>query len=197
MKDWKDHLAELYKGYSTQQKNKKGVTHKGDTIENFRGKKGFNDVGIPLSPKAAKRQQRNRSNYRYPMHLQRINEQRKKGAMNRHGIIDPTDPYNLNRKKAESFQERHSNTSSRWIPPARTHRMQVDDAPAKTRKIHYEYYSGSYGDDEPERVTYIAPPEPKEPAYKAKVIKADDKIKFKNKLEEAIYNHPNYSKQKF
>ena len=39
MKDWKDHLAELYKGYSTQQKNKKGITHKGDTIENFRGKK--------------------------------------------------------------------------------------------------------------------------------------------------------------
>ena len=98
MKDWKDHLAELYKGYSTQQKNKKGETHKGDTIENFRGKKGFNDTGIPLSPKAAKKQQRNRSNYRYPMHLQRINDRRKKEAMSRHGITDPTDPYNLNKK---------------------------------------------------------------------------------------------------
>ena len=165
MNDWKAKLAELYKGYSTQQKNKKGVTHKGDTIENFRGKKGFNDVGIPLSPKAAKKQQRNRSNYRYPMHLQRINEQRKKGAMNRHGIIDTTDPYNLNRKKAETFKERHSNTSSRWMPP--------------------------------ERVTYVAPDEPKEPAYKAKVITSNGTLKFKNKLEEAIYRHPNYSKQKF
>jgi uncharacterized Rmd1/YagE family protein len=195
MNDWKAKLAELYKGYSTQQKNKKGVTHKGDTIENFRGKKGFNDVGIPLSPKAAKKQQRNRSNYRYPMHLQRINEQRKKGAMNRHGIIDTTDPYNLNRKKAETFKERHSNTSSRWMPPER---VTYDDAPpAKTRKTHYEYYSGFYEDDEPERVTYVAPDEPKEPAYKAKVITSNGTLKFKNKLEEAIYRHPNYSKQKF
>ena len=52
MNDWKAKLAELYKGYSTQQKNKKGETHKGDSLENFRGKKGFNDTGIPLSPKA-------------------------------------------------------------------------------------------------------------------------------------------------
>ena len=192
MKDWKDHLAELYKGYSTQQKNKKGVTHKGDTIENFRGKKGFNDVGIPLSPKAAKRQQHNRSSYSYPAALRRKNEQRKKDAEERWGIKK-----DVPAASSAKYADRHSNTSSRWIPPARTHRMQVDDTPAKTRKIHYEYYSGSYGDDEPERVTYIAPPEPKEPAYKAKVIKADGKIKFKNKLEETIYNHPNYSKQKF
>ena len=134
MSDWKSNLKVMADRLREQQKNKKGYTHKGDTIENFRGKKGFNDVGIPLSPKAAKRQQRNRSNYRYPMHLQRINEQRKKGAMNRHGIIDTTDPYNLNRKKAETFKERHSNTSSRWIPPARTY----DDAPRKKEYIYYD-----------------------------------------------------------
>ena len=189
MKDWKDHLAELYKGYSTQQKNKKGETHKGDTIENFRGKKGFNDVGIPLSPKAAKKQQRNRSNYRYPMHLQRINDRRKKEAEDRWGIKKDVPA------ASSSSNERHGNRSGRWISPTRSY----DDAPpAKTRKKnHYEYYSGNYEDDAPERVTYIAPYEPKEPAYKAKVIEADGKLKFKNKLEEAIYNHPNYSKQKF
>ena len=189
MKDWKDHLAELYKGYSTQQKNKKGETHKGDTIENFRGKKGFNDVGIPLSPKAAKKQQRNRSNYRYPMHLQRINDRRKKEAEERWGIKKDVPA------ARSSISERHGNRSSRWTLPTRSY----DDAPpAKTRKKnHYEYYSGNYEDDVPERVTYIAPYEPKEPAYKAKDIEADGKLKFKNKLEEAIYNHPNYSKQKF
>ncbi len=78
MNDWKSQLAELYKGYSTQQKNTKGEPHKGDSLENFRGKKGFNDTGIALSPKAAKKQQHNRSSYRYPRHLQRINERRKK-----------------------------------------------------------------------------------------------------------------------
>ena len=191
MNDWKAKLAELYKGYSTQQKNKKGVTHKGDTIENFRGKKGFNDVGIPLSPKAAKKQQRNRSNYRYPMHLQRINEQRKKGAMNRHGIIDTTDPYNLNRKKAETFKERHSNTSSRWLSPER---VTYDDAP---RKKEYIYYDSPDTAEPPEKITYVYDAPKQEPTYKAKVTEVNGKLKFKNKLEEAIYRHPNYSKQKF
>ena len=37
----------------------------------------------------------------------------------------------------------------------------------------------------------------KQPAYKAKMVKRDSKLQFKNKLEEAIYNHPNYKKQKF
>ena len=187
MKDWKDHLAELYKGYSTQQKNKKGETHKGDTIENFRGKKGFNDVGIPLSPKAAKKLQRNRSSYSYPAALRRRNERAKKDAEERWGVKPVP-------AASSSINERHGNRSSRWIPPTRSY----DDAPpAKTKKNHYEYYSGYYEDDAPERVTYVAPYEPKEPAYKAKVIEADGKLKFKNKLEEEIYNHPNYSKQKF
>jgi len=191
MSDWKSNLKIMADRLREQQKNTKGEPHKGDSIENFRGKKGFNDTGIPLSPKAAKKLQRKRLNYhyKYPMHLQRINERRKKDAEDRWGIKKDVPA------ASSSFKERHSNTSSRWMPPER---VTYDDAPpAKTRKIHYEYYSGSYGDDEPERVTYIAPPEPKEPAYKAKVIKADGKIKFKNKLEETIYNHPNYSKQKF
>lgn len=192
MNDWKSDLKILADKMREQQKNKKGVTHKGDTIENFRGKKGFNDVGIPLSPKAAKRQQHNRSSYSYPAALRRKNEQRKKDAEQRWGIKK-----DIPAASSAKYADRHSNTSSRWIPPERTHRMQPDSDAPKTKKIHYEYYSGSYGGDEPERVTYVAPYEPPEPAYKAKVIKADGRIKFKNKLEEAIYNHPNYSKQKF
>ena len=172
-----------------QQKNTKGEPHKGDSLENFRGKKGFNDTGIPLSPKAAKKQQRNRSNYRYPMHLQRINKLRKKEAEERWGIKK-----DVPAASSSNYEERHGNTSSRWISPTRSY---DDSPPAKTREKVYTYYDGAHKHDAPERVTYIAPYEPKEPAYKAKVIEADGKLKFKNKLEEAIYRHPNYSKQKF
>ena len=191
MNDWKSQLAELYKGYSTQQKNKKGVTHKGDTIENFRGKKGFNDVGIPLSPKAAKKLQRNRTSYSYPAALRRRNERVKKDAEQRWGIKKGVVP--AASSSLPSFQERHSNSSSRW--KGTFTRTYDDDPPAKTReKEVYTYYDGAH-EHEPERITYIY--DAKEPAYKAKVIEANGKLKFKNKLEEAIYNHPNYSKQKF
>jgi hypothetical protein len=188
MNDWKSDLKILADKMREQQKNKKGVTHKGDTIENFRGKKGFNDVGIPLSPKAAKKLQRNRTSYSYPAALRRKNEQRKKDAEQRWGIKK-----DVPAASSSKYADRHSNRSSRWIPPTRTY----DDEPTVTKERKYSYYGDSLDDAAPERVTYIAPPEPKEPAYKAKVIKADGKIKFKNKLEEAIYNHPNYSKQKF
>ncbi|MBC8294493.1 MAG: hypothetical protein H8E55_01650 [Pelagibacterales bacterium] len=187
--DWRVNLKTLADRLREQQKNKKGAPHKGDSLENFRGKKGFNDTGIPLSPKAAKKQQHNRSSYSYPKHLQRINERRKKDAEDRCGIK----PAPAASSSLPSFQERHSNSSSRWIPPTRSY----DDEPTVTKERKYSYYDESLEDAAPERVTYIAPYEPKEPAYKAKVIRANGKLKFKNKLEEEIYNHPNYSKQKF
>ena len=188
MNDWKAKLAELYKGYSTQQKNKKGVTHKGDTIENFRGKKGFNDVGIPLSPKAARKQQRNRTSYSYPAALRRKNEQRKKDAEERWGIKK-----DVPAASSSKFADRHSNVSSRWLSSSM--RTYDDDPPIRRKKI-YTYYDGAH-EHAAEPITYIYDAPKQEPAYKAKVIKADGRIKFKNKLEEAIYNHPNYSKQKF
>ena len=189
MNDWKAQLAEIYKGYSTQQKNKKGVTDKFDKPEhaNFRGKKGFNDTGIPLTQAAAKKQQRNKSNYSYPMHLQIINERRQKNAMHRHGITDLNDPFNNNKKPSSQQPAERKNYSSSWRAPM---------APAAPREKLYAYY-GESSEPAPEKITYVYDVPKQEPAYKAKVIKADGKLKFKNKLEEAIYNHPNYSKQKF
>ena len=78
MREFNNKLSELYKSLATSQKNTKGDPHKGDSIENFRGKKGVSDVGIPLSPKAAKRKQTNRAGYHYPQHLKNINERRHK-----------------------------------------------------------------------------------------------------------------------
>ena len=189
MNDWKSDLKILADKMREQQKNTKGVPHKGDSLENFRGKKGFNDTGIPLSPKAAKKQQRNRSSYSYPAALRRRNERRKKDAEERWGIKK-----DIPAASSPNYKERHGNRSSRWIPPTRTYDY---DPPAKIReKEIYTYYDGAH-EHEPERITYIYDAPKQEPAYKAKVIKADGRIKFKNKLEEAIYNHPNYSKQKF
>ena len=112
-------LSELYKTIATKQKNTKGVTDKFDRPENanFRGKVGYNDTGIPLTPKAAKKQRNNRAGYHYPHHLQVINENRKKAAMDRHGITDPDNPYNLKKKKVSAQPAVRSNRSSYWSLP--------------------------------------------------------------------------------
>ncbi len=93
----KKELSELYKKVATDQKNKKGITHKFDRPEhaNFRGKIGVNDTGIPLTPKAAIKKRNNRAGYHYPQHLKSINERRRKDAMARHGIIDVNDPFKV------------------------------------------------------------------------------------------------------
>jgi len=178
MNDWKAQLAEIYKSYSTQQKNKKGIDNKFDKEQNFRGKNGFNDTGIALTPKAVAKQRRGRSSYRYPMHLQRINERRQKEAKDRWNIKDvPAAPSS---QPAEQT----------WIPsPVRTNTSW--STPVKQQTV---FYDSNYSEPAPEPVTYVFDKPKTEPAYKAKVT-ADGK--FKNKLEETIYNHPNYKKQKF
>ena len=180
-------LSELYKQVATKQKNTKGVPHMGDSLENFRGRKGVSDVGIPLSPKAAKRKQSNRAGYHYPQHLQNINERRRRDAMAKHGITNIEDPFNQKEKKDKTFTQPAANRSVYWRPP-------MDDGPRKKRaNIYYDDWSTPA---EPVPVEYILPPETKkQPAYKAKMVRRDNTLKFKNKLEEDIYNHPNYKKQ--
>ena len=60
MDEFKDQIKDLYKAFSDKQKNTKGTPHKFDSIGNFRGKLGVNDTGIPLTPKAYKKKERNR-----------------------------------------------------------------------------------------------------------------------------------------
>ncbi len=61
--DWKQQLAELYKKMSKDQKDKKGTTTTKDQLFNYKNKKGFSDAGIPITEKAVRDKQRNRSNY--------------------------------------------------------------------------------------------------------------------------------------
>ena len=106
MDEFKDQIKDLYKAFSDNQKNTKGTPHKFDSHANFRGKLGVNDTGIALTPKAYKKQQRGRAGYRYPIHLQNINERRRKEAMDRHGITDINDPFNKKAKERRSTQGR-------------------------------------------------------------------------------------------
>jgi len=171
MEHWQDKIKEMYASFSTQQKNKKGIDHKFDKPEhaNFRGKTGVNDTGIPLTPKAAQRQQRNRTKYSYPMHLQRINERRKSEAKARHGITDESDPFNQNKKDRSAQHAERRNYSSSWhLPPVY--------AP---RKKEYHYYDSDPQTEQPQQITYIwDQPTNKEPEYKSagKFPKLDEAI---------------------
>lgn len=62
--NWKHQLAELYKNLSKDQKDKKGTAAAKDNLENFRGRKGFNDTGIALTERAVKQQRNNRLSYK-------------------------------------------------------------------------------------------------------------------------------------
>ena len=84
--DWKDHLKHLYKNLQEDQKNKKGFQSKFDKVRGYKNKLGFNDTGIPLTPKAAKSLQRNKAAYRgryIGTTLQQINEERAAVAKDR------------------------------------------------------------------------------------------------------------------
>jgi len=174
MDEFKDQIKDLYKAFSDKQKNTKGTPHKFDSIGNFRGKLGVNDTGIPLTPKAYKKKERNRSNYRYPIHLQNLNERRRKEAMARHGITDIEDPFNKKSKERRASQ--HAADRNVWNTRMPRGNFNIDTPRPPPRK--YNYY-GSYNEPEPEQVIYVAPPKIK----KVTTYKLDGRFP---KLDEAI-----------
>jgi len=93
--DWKDQLKHLYKNLQQDQKNKKGFQSKFDKTVGYKNKLGFNDTGIPLTPKAAKSLERNRAAYRGRRSnyegttLQQINEERAAAAKERWKHLKP------------------------------------------------------------------------------------------------------------
>ena len=174
MDEFKDQIKDLYKAFSDKQKNTKGTPHKFDSIGNFRGKLGVNDTGIPLTPKAYKKKERNRSNYRYPIHLQNLNERRRKEAMARHGITDIEDPFNKKLKERRASQ--HAADRNVWNTRMPRGNFNIDTPRPPPRK--YNYY-GSYNEPEPEQVIYVAPPKVK----KVTTYKLDGRFP---KLDEAI-----------
>ena len=87
MTDWKDNLKVAAAFIREQQKNKKRERSKFEDMENFRGRKGFNDTGIAITEKNIKQQRKNKSNYnktRYEgSRLNFINDARHEAARQR------------------------------------------------------------------------------------------------------------------
>ena len=80
MNDWKAQLREAAAVLREHQKNKKSPKSKFDELQNFKGRKGFNDTGIALTPKTIKQQRKNKASYRSSNYefskLRLINDQR-------------------------------------------------------------------------------------------------------------------------
>ena len=98
MADWKTDLKILADKLRTEQKNKKGFQSKFQHVVGYKGKLGFNDTGIPLTPKAAKSLEKNRAAYTGRRSrrtnyegstLQQINEERAEAAKERWKHLKP------------------------------------------------------------------------------------------------------------
>jgi len=80
MNDWKAQLREAAAVLREQQKNKKSPKSKIEVLSNFKGKKGFSDVGIALTEKTIKQKRKNKASYRSSNYefsrLKLINDQR-------------------------------------------------------------------------------------------------------------------------
>ena len=64
MSDWKDQLKKAYNVIRDKKKALKPDTStKFDSEVNFKGRAGYNDTGIPLSPKTIKQKSKNKSTY--------------------------------------------------------------------------------------------------------------------------------------
>ena len=79
MADWKNDLRTLADKLRAEQKNKKGVESKFDSVVGYKNKKGFNDTGIPMTARAANNLRKNKAAYKSRYEgstLQQINEER-------------------------------------------------------------------------------------------------------------------------
>ena len=166
MSDWKDQLKEAYAVIRDKKKAAKPQNKSAfDSEVNYKGRAGFNDSGIPLSPGTIKNKQKNRSAYaararaKYyaaGSQLRNINEQRKIDAQNRWAVkVDkPVTEFKTTAPASRSFRP--------FAGP--------------TYKRSYNYYDPIQFDDSVE-VT---------PSTSGKYT-IDNEPQFKNKIEEEIY----------
>jgi len=177
MNDLKKQLKEAYAVLQQRQKNKKGVTEKFDTIGNFKGKKGVNDAGIPLTQKTIKKQQRNRLNYhyRYPAHLKAINDAKHKAALKRWGLENKKPIVNVPAaRRSNTFHPPHYRAENSFTPTF------------QKRKKLYIYYDNNFGNYDDGSVELD--PNTVDAACSSVI---HQELEFKNKVEEEIYRLKN------
>jgi len=99
MNDWREQLKNVYELLRDRKKaTKPSSTTKFDQEVNFKGRAGYNDTGIPLSPKTIKQKNKNKSMYaararaKYwsaGSQLKNINDRRAADAALKYGVKAP------------------------------------------------------------------------------------------------------------
>jgi hypothetical protein len=99
MDDWREQLKNVYEVLRDRKKaTKPSSTTKFDQEVNFKGRAGYNDTGIPLSPKTIKKKNKNKSMYaararaKYwsaGSQLKNINDRRAADAALKYGVKAP------------------------------------------------------------------------------------------------------------
>jgi len=190
MTNWKTDLKTLADKLRADQKNKKGVQYKFDKVRGYKNKLGFNDTGVPLTPKAAKSLEKNRaaytgrrgrrSNYEGTT-LQQINEERAAAARERWKHLDKKPGSNHSSYKAPTKKE-YSSSELMWRSSAsRVGESSWYNQPTTFKGYGYDNPSS----DEKKEIDYIwVEPRTKEPG-------ADYKEGKFPKIDEAIRNLKN------
>lgn len=165
--DWKEQLKQAYDVMRDKQKAAKPkIKSAFDDEINYKGRAGFNDAGIPLSPTTIKKKSKNRSMYsararaKYyaaGSQLRNINERRKADAAVKYGVKEQSSDFKI---------------PDAVSPVPRVRFTFADTLPSPTR----QYYDPIKFDDSIEVV----------PSTGNK-YSIDEEPKFRNKIEEQIY----------
>ena len=188
MTDWKTDLKSLAEKLRQDQKNKKKERSKFEDMENFRGRKGFNDTGIPLTERAVKQQRNNKLAYgktRYAgSRLNFINDARAAAARLKRlenpehkdridAVLEIADERIAEKARQQSYQIKLDSMRSRDT-----------DTNINSGNRKHVYYDGASVDDGSVEIDPYAVA-----AASSSVINQDPQ--FRNKVEEEIYRLKN------
>ena len=153
MADWKTDLRTLADKLRAEQKNKKGVESKFDSVVGYKNKKGFNDTGIPMTARAANNLRKNKAAYKSRYEgstLQQINEERAAAARERWKHLKPASRHST--EKAPTKKE-YSSSELIWRNSA-TREGERSWHNKPTTFVGYGYDTLGH-EDTPEPVEYI------------------------------------------
>jgi hypothetical protein len=172
MSDWKKQLQEAYAVIRDKKKAQKPDTSsRFDSEKNYKGRSGYNDVGLPITPKTIKQKNKNKSMYaarasaKYwsaGSQLRNINDRRAADARAKYNV--PTNNKSVGQDSGNTFK----------VAPITRVNYPKFPNPIPRKKV-YNYYDPIYQDDTIEVVPTTSP----------KVVR------FKNKIEEAIFRLKN------
>ena len=171
MTDWKDDLKVAAARIREQQKNKKRERSRFEDMENFRGRKGFNDTGIPLTERAVKQQRKNKLSYKKNNYagsrLNFINDARAEAARQRRldnpehkkridtmfkiadERIESDDKQQQYQVSLQRMQSRSSDTSFRYMKPRGYGADAADDGSVELDRSDWESATRSVINQEP------------------------------------------------